>query len=133
MAVALSRGSATSRVVAIGHALAHDFRGQPCLPCSADLDWQPKGIDAGIVLFQVGPEAKRQRGCELVQCGVVQRDRSRGQIGDQHVTDRARPQAISVHQLSGGLLPGALCDPEENVGRVRWEGASIAEQAVGEK
>ena len=81
---------------------------QALLPCGGDGGCQVQGADAGVVGFEVLPEARDQGRGQLEEGVVVDAGLALAQVVHEQVPDRPAGDAVPVDELLGGELPGEL-------------------------
>ena len=113
---------------------------QALLPPADDVGGQVQTADAGMVPFDVGPEAVAQQVGQRFQAVVVQRGLPLFEVVDQQVPHRAAGQVVTIDHLLGGALAGRAQLPQHRR-RLRAEdprlvqgpieqGGAIADPAV---
>lgn len=101
---------------------------EPGFPGVGDFRWEVEGLDAGVVLFDVGPECASQGAGELAEAAEVHAGAPLVEIADQHVADRRGLDLVVGDQFLGR----ELAQPDGGAqALVRVEDADLAQHVPG--
>jgi hypothetical protein len=107
---------------------------QALLPRGGDGGRQVQGADAGVVGFEVLPEARDQGRGQLDEGVVVDAGLALAQVVREQVPDRPAGDAVPVDELLGGELPGELgADHPDGCRRGGREGPGGVQELVEER